>query len=56
MKTTKETIWLVMSRDRGIIAASKNEAVAEKTAREWELNERMGGGNPSIWIEEIELI
>jgi hypothetical protein len=53
---TNETIWLVISRDRGVLAACKNEATAEATAIEWELNERMGGGSPSIWVKEIELV
>ena len=50
-----QTIWLVMSRDRGVLAACKSRELAEETAEMWEVNERMGGGSPSIWIKEIEL-
>jgi hypothetical protein len=53
---TNETIWLVISRDRGVLAACKNRELAEETAEMWEQSERMGGGSPAIWVKEIELI
>lgn len=52
---TNETVWLVISRDKGVLAACKGRELAEETAEMWEVNERMGGGSPSIWIKEIEL-
>ena len=50
-----ETIWLVISRDRGVLSACKSKALAEEAVQMWERDELMGGGSPSIMIKEIEL-
>ena len=52
---TNETVWLVISRDKGVLAVYKSRADAWVSAREWEIHERMGGGSPSVWVKEFDI-
>jgi hypothetical protein len=48
-------IYIVISRDNGMIGAFKDKQSAEKIKTEQYTFEEMGGGRPSVFIQETKL-
>lgn len=51
-----ETIFIVISKDNGVILATRNINKAKEAVKTQEANEEFQGGRPSVYIKPTTLI
>jgi hypothetical protein len=51
----EKIIYVIISRDQGLVGATTNPKKAEELVKEQEKFEEMSGGRPSVYIKETEL-
>ncbi len=51
----EEKLYVVMSRDNGLICVTKDKDTAEYDKHQQTVKEEFSGGRPSVWIEETTL-
>lgn len=51
----KEDIYVVISRDNGLILCTEDKEKAESTKSQQVRNEEFAGGRPSVWIQETKI-
>lgn len=49
-------VYVVISRDRGLIGVYDNELLAIDVCKDQIIDEEMGGGFPSVWIVPTNVI
>ena len=54
-KMKKEKLYVVLSRDNGLVCVTKDKETAEKERKEQSFKEEFSGGRPSVYITETNL-
>ena len=48
-------VYVVTSRDRGLISAHMKETDAMEAVKDQKFKEEMSGGSPSVWFQRLTL-
>lgn len=54
-KTNINKVYVILSRDQGLVSATLDPNKVEELIKEQEKFEEMGGGRPSVYVKEVTL-